>query len=129
MFNETEIKEGNKLIIDFMGGKVFTRQKLVEWSKDTTISIKGFHNDWNLLMEVRNKINSLSIHHHITIFNTHTSVTVYNGGRGNNILYSKTENLDDSMLSTWKIIVEYIKWHNQNFIRNFKKMGDQYILV
>ncbi len=129
MFDESEIKRGNKIILDFMGDKIFIRNKLVEWLKDTTISIKGFHNDWNLLMEVKNKISSLSNQHNVTIINTYSSVTVYSGGRGNNILFSKTENLDNSISSTWKVIVDYIIWHNTNFIMNFKKVDNHYVIM
>lgn len=113
--SEEVIKEGNAHIEKFMGEKFLKRKKVTR----LLLSSNDTHTDWNTLFDLRDKIISLSNQHSIAIYNTHTSITVYHAGRGNNILFSKTIKLESSLLSTWQAFVEYSKWHNENFEKYF----------
>ncbi len=113
--SEKEIKEGNSHIEKLVGEKVFKRKKIT----NLLLLSKEIHNDWNVLIDLRDRIISLSNQHSVAIYNTHTSITVYNGGKGKNKLFSKTVNLESSIISTWQAIVEYSKWHNDNFEKYF----------
>lgn len=76
--------------------------------------------DWEYLMSLKEIISNLSNQHHVNLFNSHVTITVYNGGRGNNILFSKTVNNKDLQIALLECIVEYATWHNVWFTNKFE---------
>ena len=105
--NEKEILEGNKLIAKFMN--IFDNRLLINTNEnigsefipiisdeENYISKLKFHNDWNWLMYVINKIYSSGlqcVHKTIPVYDTLSSINI---------------NL------TYVAVVEFIKWYNEN---------------
>jgi hypothetical protein len=115
--------ENNKLIAEFMGfenhlknngvTKVYIDNKeyIQNWecfNKEKNVLITPiemkFHSDWNWLMEVVEKIESLKV-----IVEIRENVCYIETSSKN--YYSELE--DTKLQATYKAVVEFIKWYNQ----------------
>lgn len=100
---ESEIEEGNKLITKFKYNG-FVSTKVTDW-------IEGFpyHKDWNLLMPIVEKIELLD-KWEIDIFGKECEFLYNRKFQINGINYHE----GDKLKSTYKAVVEFIKWYNKN---------------
>jgi len=97
---EKEIISGNKLIVEFMGesiGKrsgIYTNLSLETGSPETPESLK-YHNSWNALMPVVEKIDSLTMPNNIHL---------------------KINELDifAELKVVYKAVIEFVEWYNKN---------------
>lgn len=118
---QKEIQEGNKLIAEFMGVKIGI--DLYSWRIGCTEPLKeshlNYHGSYDWLMPVVEKINSISL----PPFTIDFSISKNNSGwiawhpkipgdLNQDRFYCSTDNDNASILSTFKAIVEFIKWHN-----------------
>jgi hypothetical protein len=96
---QEEILEGNKLIAEFMGLPVHE-----EYFRG--IDACKYHSDWNLLMPIVEKIESLGYSFEIELFSCY-------------VIDSKTLSTiiechyNSKIKSTYQAVVEFIKWYNQ----------------
>lgn len=104
--------EGHKLIVEFIGGKVvetnmlnmgkvyrcYGASDLGLYDGINILSLK-FHSDWNIMMAVINRINSLAINND----------RIYNSDEFN---VMKNCPITACAEYTFSIIVEFIKWYN-----------------
>ena len=127
------VTENNKIIAEFMGK---------EWNKSffagvsiinpSNITYK-FDTDWNWLMEVVEKIESLDINKfskqlgredvkpiegkfYLTVFDNQAEflASVYYWQHDNNIKGLKKENGNSKIEAVYNACVEFIKWYNEN---------------
>ena len=108
--------EGNLLIAYFMGGKLIDHPELngvKMWTKYPLIegrlnlpTLLQYHTSWDWIMPVIDKIEHLG--GSIVILKHCSSVKFTFGGISQEF-YENTK-----ILSTWKAILAYIKWHNKN---------------
>jgi hypothetical protein len=102
--------ENNKIIADFMGAKVTTDTYFIN-GMYMTISDADlkYHSDWNWLMEVVEKIESL--HFDFAIY-TGSSVSVINT---EDYPYKEIISLNGSSKkeAVYRACVDFIKWYNE----------------
>ncbi len=125
--------EGNKIIAEFMGGEFFTdthslevsildlRVRNIEPNKKTSryISALEYHSSWSWLMPVVEKIESLPTdkesgsQFQFNITGDGVSITQFDDGSG--VIEQRVNEIGKSKLkSSFEVVVEFIKWHNQN---------------
>ena len=99
----------NKLIAEFMGMKPLNNDSSVlVFSTDrgndiVSIDNLQYQNDWNLLMEVVEKIESLGV-----VVEIRENVCYIETSQGN-----YTSELEETKIqATYKAVVEFIKWYN-----------------
>ena len=91
-----EIKEGNRLIAEFMGMEWFKNYWIIDNDVTRTLRDLKYHYDWNWLMEVVEKI-------------THEFPDYDDTDEMESILDTLTTcNLEH----LWLVTVEFIKWYN-----------------
>lgn len=78
-----------------------------------------FHSSWDWLMPVVEKIEStriLDYNIRVTIDSTRTIISITHSGKGSIKTFYKGiyEDSDDKITRTYKVIIEFIKWYNQN---------------
>jgi len=109
---QNEIIEGNKVIADFAALKSESGYWLLIVKSDSGwfnfLELK-YNESWDWLMPVVEKIESLGYYFMI---NKWTSAYT-NGADGDRISITTVEG-KTKILNTWKAVVEFIKWHNQN---------------
>jgi len=120
--------ENNKLIAEFLGLKLTTDgiQSLYYDKENHLKAMPKFHSDWNLLMEVVEKIESLSVKEfnsfNVVIDKTSSSITCsfdYNGHhkKFTDVWEEKhwlSERNFSKIENTYNLCVEFIKFYNQN---------------
>jgi hypothetical protein len=97
-----ELRENNKLIADFMGK---------DHELNQCISAPLYHKEWNWLMPVVEKIETLGYtfeKNYQRVDKDWQSLIV----KGNDILYQEFN--DDSLKSSYYVVVEFIKWYNSD---------------
>jgi hypothetical protein len=115
--------ENNKLIAQFLGQKVepfeFPQFGFIktngDWKDTFTEDQLKFHKDWNWLMEVVEKIDSLKDKenngkYYFEIYKT--SVTIFCNGTFLNEIINTQEKT--KIEAVYNACVEFIKWHNEN---------------
>ena len=125
--------ENNKLLADFLGLKNYTVKEngnILEKGKYTSYN---YSKDWNSLMAVVEKIESLDINNfakqlgredvkpiegsfYLSIRNTQAEflANVYYWQHDNNIKGLKEINANTKIKAVYNACVEFIKWYNQN---------------
>lgn len=124
---EEQITEGNKLISEFMGGKMIVDDwdgiSLIRFP-DESIKHLGtlkYHSSWDQLMEAVEKIESIRIPQFaygleltmrgkrcVAITNVSSGKDIVNVGFADyneNVFYTKIEGV-------WLVVVKFIKWYN-----------------
>jgi hypothetical protein len=108
--------ENNKLIAEFMGWKLGHPELLeLRWSdewfdgrdKKTTKGFLHFDTDWNWLMEVVEKIESLCSNRGFEISARFVHIRV------NNNLTISSGVKDNRIEAVYNVCIEFIKWYNQ----------------
>jgi hypothetical protein len=105
----------NKLIAEFLGYETYEMNGVlnVEYSEDNirTIQDTHYHKDWNWLMQVIEKIETLGYNTKIESLE-HTRVSI-----GNGKLYTLIQvDKEIKIQAVYNACVEFIKWYNeQNF--------------
>lgn len=112
--------ENNKLIAEFMDWEIHPtmfqkmqkkgiKQGFRKLSDFVFIKDLAYHSDWNWLMEVVEKIESLdfifSIHHE--------TANIFNGGC-NELKYNETVQARTKKEAVYNACIEFIKWYNLN---------------
>lgn len=121
-----EILEGNKLIAEFMGMKesVIKRGSLV-WNEKNILIDKNelkYHSSWDWLMPVVERIESLDkLGGVVRIIQGQCKIT--SRMLGDSSVYADKSNymlmgVKGKLLSTYEAVVEFIKWYNQQKIKN-----------
>jgi len=123
---EEEIIEGNKLIAEFVGLKYgwwVSQQKPLTEDKKQWCDLDGktilgsrvyynkdlkFHNDWNWLILVVEKIEEPG---YFCMINKWTSV--YTGSEIDRISITSVEG-NTKIFNTWKACILFIEWYNKN---------------
>lgn len=112
---EQEIIEGNKLIAEFLGWKILKGSNRMSVYMDALYQDDlNYHSSWNWLMPVVEKIEALCNTDYDTsvVYIADISCTIE--VRINNSLeYSKEINSDKKINATFKSVVEFIKWYNE----------------
>ena len=108
--------ENNKLLAEFMGGYQYDQEDdFITFDftnnifSNDTISLKHlkFDIDWNWLMEVVEKIDSLCINTGFEIYSRYVHIRVNNNLTiSSNVCNSKRE-------AVYKACVEFVKWYNE----------------
>lgn len=103
--------EGNKVLAEFMGGKVVNRIFHCEESTKThnerfldryNISHARYNSSWDWLMPVINKIFSMDEY---VDYKNQTSSILGQGG-----IYINPKYIEN----TWEQVVEFVEWYNEN---------------
>jgi hypothetical protein len=117
--SKEEILEGNFLIAKFMGydypdinNQVWLHS--LEWH--------SYHHDWNKLMPVVEKIESIVDSHHgyfgVYISSNNCTIQATNFRPENPMAnpphYFSDWTLETKINSTWQAVVQFIKWYNQH---------------
>ena len=124
--------ENNKIIAEFLTGKeadIFHFPKFQYYTTEGvfkdyfTFNQLEFHSNWNWLMEVVEKIESLEDTERFEITNSGVNIThyqtkevkfIYNGGHTNNGMYLMTEKaVETKKEAIYNACVEFIKWYNE----------------
>lgn len=123
--------ENNKIIAEFMGAELNVNfvPKNDVWYFNELIDGHRiherllFHSDWNWLMEVVEKIESLEDTERFEITNSGVNIThyqtkevkfIYNGYHTNNGMYLMTEKAVETKIeAVYGACVEFIKWYNE----------------
>lgn len=102
--------EGNKLIAEFMGGKLkhynlsnepyYQMPNKQQWMPERLI----YYSSWDWLMPVVEKIEKLGLKCEIGI----ASCVIYSAKYNVEKVYAETK-----IKATWLAVVEFIKWYNQ----------------
>ena len=114
MEDTTQILENNKLFAEFLGlvkntatNKYWTKKSKEGFGCGECLEIK-FHSDWNYLIQVVEKIESLGFKSRIQKKDTFNECLFYN--KNNNIGYiSECTKIE----SVYKACLEFIKWYNE----------------
>jgi len=125
-----EIKQGNKLIVEYVGypvreftsitGRKFNQycalprpMVTLEVGYETQLL---FHKDWNWLMPIVEMINSLGKEFSFAIFKNYVSCTVEKGGKFyKDFSFSHAEYItseQNAITAVYKLVVKFIEWHN-----------------
>ena len=101
-------QENNKLIADFMGMKYGDERKFVEGEWIHSIqSLSRFRQDWNWLMEVVEKIDSIG--YSVNISSSMVYINSDNGRIVNPILIGVKTKIE----CLYEAVLEFIKWFNE----------------
>ena len=122
--------ENNKIIAEFMKWDILNDMTYSKATKGKWIELDKlkFHSNWNLLMEVVEKIESLEDTERFEITNSGVNIThyqtkevkfIYNGYHTNKGMYLLTEKAVDTKIeAVYMAVVEFIKWYNKNAVKN-----------
>lgn len=102
-----DIKEGNLLIRDFME---VSHMVYGDWSITVSINNGLYHSDWSWLMPVIDKIRRFDVAIQL-ISNGTCCIHNFNQGFDYHFSYQFESNFSP----VYKAVVEYIKWHNENY--------------
>ena len=108
--------ENNKIIAEFMWWKEQEEDFMFNPKTSGSIYIKSllFHKDWNWLMEVVEKIESLG--NYINITGTYTSIGAIE--QKNRLFFIEKDSLNNKIEAVYKAVVEFIKWYNKNAVKS-----------
>ena len=107
----TQQQKDNKLIAEFMGLTIITDN--ISYFDTNYKPLKNYHNDWNWLMEVVEKIENLSKEGETYMFSiTKFSARVtYKGSRIVDLPIDNTK-----IEAVYNACIEFIVWYNENKI-------------
>lgn len=116
-----QIIKGNKSIAEFRGckprtywvggeethGYGFDDTHITEyWHENDFVSRTPYHQDWNLLMDVVEKIEQIGF----SVVTEGSVCLIYNLSKG----YNESAREDSKIKSTWIAVVDFIQWYNEN---------------
>ena len=107
-----EIDKNNKLIAEFMGGKLKWLNKIDSSYVSGYANIAGlkFHKSWDWLMPVVEKIESLNINEIPIEVHIHSNDCLISDIEHNSI--GELSSLGSKIKSVYECVVEFIKWYN-----------------
>jgi len=119
---EQEIKDGNKLIAEFMGARLTLRNnELAVYLSENAVHAEYFrvtqynkyHSSWDALMPVVEKIESLpkinaavDINKNVVIVSIEDGVILFHG----NVFLDNNKKINTVFLA----VVSFVKWYNEN---------------
>ncbi len=128
--NSDQLKEGNRLIAEFMGAEKLDENSFTYNREDKfignccSVDDLEYHSSWDWLMPVVEKIESLDggEHGNFGVHITSNSCNIQGSnlwktlqGKSTFPVYMSDPNaiLDTKIESTWYNVVEFIKWYNK----------------
>ena len=93
--------ENNKLLAEFLGFELTTNKGLKQLPK--------FHSDWNWLMQVVEKIESLGYNIDTMKYQSSQFCGIYRDGK---IIY--TNYCETKIEAVYNACLEFVKWYNKN---------------
>ena len=104
--SKEEILEGNKLIAEFMDEP--------EWCNEFNVLDVKYHSSWDWLMPVVEKIAKSKYPIYLYFSHIQNSCIVHELNNDIAIIReSESSRLESPLLSAYKAVIEFIKWHNQ----------------
>lgn len=135
MEDTTQILENNKLIAEFMGGLYNNQARLSLQSDEIWLPYHGvcnyktnngkslkYHNDWNWLMKVVEKIESLKTPYNgfswgiipfAVVINSNSVYIQVDAGKSEDIIFPD-RHCKNKIEMVYNTCVEFIKWYNEN---------------
>lgn len=117
-----EILISNKLIAEFMGGKMIVTDyhgiNIIEFPDKSTKDLHGlkYHNSWDVLMTVVEKIESLTFGNttqfNVVIDKRGCCITQYFYGGEHQRWQTGLYNSLNKIESAWTCVISFIKWFN-----------------
>jgi len=122
---QEEIKEGNKLIAQFMGDYFDTGLEpsyYIRYNKEYKIEESQYHNSWDWMMPVVDKINGMGKAYSFAIFKSYVSLTVEKGGKVfKDFSFAYSEYITATQTgkeAAFKLLVKFVKWENENLLKS-----------
>ena len=126
----TETQEGNNLLANYLGWELdgsfyYTHKQfgIHLWNPMTYNSRAhhmeqlAFHESWDWLFLVIDKINGMGKEYSFATFKTYVSLTVEKGGKVyKDFSFAYSEYITATQTgkeATFKLLVKYVKWHNE----------------
>ncbi len=109
----TTTVENNKLIAEFLGYEWDNQNEVLTQNKFAIQnSVTKFHSDWNWLMQLVEKIESLGFATSIASGSKGFACVITKGVE--NIFLSNNKTSKTKIEAVYNACVEFIKWYNQN---------------
>lgn len=116
--------ENNKIIAEFMGLKVITKEEYLKHPQHETLSIKEYsiveyqryNSDWNWLMEVIDKIENLTDKNNFVLYDVNIysdAVIILDQEEHEKVSITKSDGLTSKIEMVYNACVEFIKWYNE----------------
>ena len=112
-------EENNKLIAEFMEHKPTFEVYIDDVLTTLERPVKNYNSDWNWLMEVVEKIESLG--YYVNITGTYVSIGAIES-KTNPIFIEKDSNI--KIEAVYNACVEFIKWYNSHLCSNCGRFDD-----
>ena len=113
------METSNKIIAEFMGAKLTKDLKIMypvyEGDSSYVKNLK-YHSDWNWLMEVVEKIESLHESNNVLIGTNITYVQIHNKVSNEQETFKGVSNI--KIEAVYNACIEFIKWYNENGAKN-----------
>ncbi len=119
---DMEIKEGNKLIAEFMGyhrrpdldDEILGEAYYIDSKLNFYTSKCKYHSSWDWLMPVIEKIEQTKYTDYSFNYNiTGDGICISKFDDGSGVIHSVSNKWGESKLdASWKCVVEFIKWYN-----------------
>ena len=106
--------ENNKLIAEFMKWDILNDMTYSKATKGKWVELDKlkFHSNWNWLMEVVEKIESLHESNNVLIGTNITYVQIHNKVSNEQETFKGVSNI--KIQAVYNTCVEFIKWYNEN---------------
>lgn len=142
MINKEDILEGNKLFAEYLGLKIIESTNLLGHKNLFYAALPNplivvavgsedrllYHESWDWSMPVVDKINGLGKEFSLAIFKNYVSLTVEKGGKVyKDFSFAHAEYITAEQTgkeATFKLIVKFIKWYNENIIKKIENIQD-----
>ena len=111
------IEEGNKLIYDFLNPESSSKQYFNDIGWNHYCLRRGYHGNWNSLINALNKIEELGVStdlHYFRANKLHT-VTLF----GYSLEYDCTSTSESKIKALYEAVVKFIKWYNNKETKNY----------
>ena len=108
---EEKITKQDVIMAEFMGYEWYEINKPYIAVRKPNGGVKHFQTDWNDLMEVVEKIESLHVANSVVIGGKHCFINIHDKYRNELIYFKSQENT--KIEAVYNACLEFIKWYNQ----------------